>query len=153
MQSFSQPPTYSFSHLLRQMLQVSHLDLTTSFIFCSRSILLLRSLSSSCRSESTLVSSRSFLSSSSGRQRHTREWSASRCLRNLTKKSKEEETLLARASRVTIGHVTMQKKSIYYKGLMQECADVYFSSLASCGGIAKKKNTFSSVFTAPSKKC
>lgn len=50
---------------------LSYLDLSTSFIFCSRSILLLRSLSSSCRRESTLVSSRSFLSSSSGRQNNT----------------------------------------------------------------------------------
>lgn len=69
--------TYRFSNWLWQL---SYLDLTTSFIFCSRSILLLRSLSSSCRSESTLVSSRSFLSSSSGRQRHTCKWSASRHL-------------------------------------------------------------------------
>lgn len=46
-----------------------YLDLTTSFILCSSSSLLLRSLSSSCRRESTLVSSRSFLSSSST-QRH-----------------------------------------------------------------------------------
>lgn len=49
---------------------------SASFIFCSSSILLLRSRSSSCRKESTLVSSRSFLSSSSETQKPGSQYSS-----------------------------------------------------------------------------
>ncbi|TNN70463.1 hypothetical protein EYF80_019340 [Liparis tanakae] len=72
----------------------SYLVLSTSFIFCSRSILLLRSLSSSCRRESTLVSSRSFLSSSSGKHSRGTHWRSESHISHLEHRQQHRVLLL-----------------------------------------------------------